>query len=147
MSNNNLFRIAGYAAIVSPFLWIAALGSGAANPAFTGPMLAVASIVFLVPVYALYVVHRAESSGLALGAALLTAAGYDRNALCGRSGCACQRDVLRYLFYRFRSWDCSFRLARIQERQDAARSCDCRTHCRGTLVGPGFAYLGGAGIA
>ena len=75
MSNSNLFRIAGYAAIVSPLLWVVALGSGVVNPALTGTIFAVASIVFLVPVYALYIVHRAELSGLALGAALLTAIG------------------------------------------------------------------------
>jgi hypothetical protein len=75
MSNSNLFRIAGYGAILSPVLWIVALGVGALNPALTSPLLVVASIIFLPAVYALFVVHRAESFGLALSAALLTAIG------------------------------------------------------------------------
>jgi len=75
MSNSNLFRIAGYIAILTPLLWVGAFGLGAVNPALTGLLLAVASIIFLVPVYALYIVHRAESSGLALGAVILTVVG------------------------------------------------------------------------
>ncbi len=83
MSNNNLFRIAGYVAILSPILWVVAFGAGAVNPALAGPLFAVALIIFLVPVYALYVVHRAESSGLALGAALVTAVGLIVSVLAG----------------------------------------------------------------
>ncbi len=76
MSNSNLFRIAGYCAILTPVLYIVALGVGALNPALTSPLLVVATIMLLPVVYALFVVHRAESSGLALGAALLTAVGF-----------------------------------------------------------------------
>lgn len=83
MSNANLFRIAGYASFLTIVLWIGGFGVGAINPALVGPVLAVASIVFLVVVYALYVVHRAESSGLALGAALLTAIGLIISILSG----------------------------------------------------------------
>ncbi|MBI5654020.1 MAG: DUF4386 family protein [Chloroflexi bacterium] len=83
MSNSNLFRIAGYAAFLTLVLWIGGFGIGAVNPALVGPFLAIASIVFLVVVYALYVVHRAESSGLTLAAALLTAIGLIVSILAG----------------------------------------------------------------
>jgi hypothetical protein len=83
MSNNNLYRIAGYAAILTTVLWLGGFGIGAVNPALVAPLLAVASIVFLVVVYALYVVHRSESSGLALGAALFTVVGLTVSLLAG----------------------------------------------------------------
>ena len=83
MSNSNLFRIAGYASILTIVLWLGGFGIGAVNPALIGPVLAIASIVFLVVVYALYVLHRAESSGLALAAALLTAVGLILSILAG----------------------------------------------------------------
>ncbi|CAG0953554.1 hypothetical protein GPROT1_00276 [Gammaproteobacteria bacterium] len=83
MSNRNLFRIAGFSTFLTLVLYLGGFGVGAANPALVGPFLAVASIVFLVVVYALYVVHRAESSGLAIGAALLTAVGLIVSVLAG----------------------------------------------------------------
>jgi hypothetical protein len=83
MSNSNLFRIAGYASILTIVLWLGGFGIGAVNPALIGPVLAIASMVFLVVVYALYVAHRAESSGLALAAALLTAVGLILSILAG----------------------------------------------------------------
>lgn len=83
MSNNNLSRLAGYAAIVGPLIWIVALGAGAVNPAITGPLLVVGTLVFLVVVYALYFVHRVESSGLALGAAFLTTVGMIASLFAG----------------------------------------------------------------
>lgn len=75
MSNSGLFRMAGYASLVTTLLWIVSLGVGSVNPALASPIFAAATIVFMVPVYALYIVHRAQSSGMALGAALLTAVG------------------------------------------------------------------------
>jgi hypothetical protein len=75
MANSNLFRIAGYAAFLGPLLWIIALGAAVINPTITVILFGVASIVFLVVIYALYVIHRAEASGLALVAALLSAVG------------------------------------------------------------------------
>lgn len=83
MSNSNIFRIAGYASILTIVLWLGGFGIGAVNPALIGPVLAIASMVFLVVVYALYVAHRAESSGLALAAALLTAVGLILSILAG----------------------------------------------------------------
>ena len=75
MSTSTLFRVAGYSAIVTLVLWIGGFAIGAVSPALVGPALALAAIIFLVVIYALYLVHRTESSGLALGATLLTALG------------------------------------------------------------------------
>jgi hypothetical protein len=83
MSNNNLSRLGGYASFLTPLLYIGGFALSAVNPALVPLLLAVASIVFLVVVYALYVVHRTESSGLALGAALLTAVGLIVSLLAG----------------------------------------------------------------
>ncbi len=78
MLSNNLFRFAGYAAILSAVLTVVAIGVGITSDMnnMLGLVCSIASSILFVPVvYALYLVHRAQSPGLALAAAILTIVG------------------------------------------------------------------------
>lgn len=73
MSNNNLFRIAGWCAILAALL----MGSffvvlSIAPTSGIGEILAILGVLVLTPVfYTLYVVHRAESTALSLAGFIL----------------------------------------------------------------------------
>ena len=75
MSNSSLFRIAGFCAILSLVVYVVAFGLFSTNAGLMTTSFIVATVALLVVLYALYVVHRPESSGLALGAGLITAIG------------------------------------------------------------------------
>ena len=68
MSNNNLFRFAGWCALLTALLTVVGLGIFMASPMSSlAVILTMIGVVVLTPVfYALYVVHRSESAGLSL---------------------------------------------------------------------------------
>jgi len=73
MANKNLFRLAGWCALVAVLLLVAVfvtLSVAPTSPA--GMILAIVGVLVLTPVfYALYVTHRAESAGLSLAGFVL----------------------------------------------------------------------------
>ena len=73
MSNNNLFRFAGWCALLTVLLTVVTLGIFMASPTSSlAAILTMAGVVVLTPVfYALYVIHRSESAGLSLAGLLL----------------------------------------------------------------------------
>jgi hypothetical protein len=73
MSNNNLFRIAGWCALLTVLLTVVSLGIFTASPTSSlAVILTMVGVVVLTPVfYALYVVHRSESAGLSLAGLVL----------------------------------------------------------------------------
>lgn len=79
MSNNNLFRYSGIAAISSAVIYVLTLAVGIATgdaSSTVGVILTIVSILlFLLVTYALYVVHRRESAGISLIALILAGGG------------------------------------------------------------------------
>lgn len=78
MNNQSIFRYGGIAAIVSTVLYVVSMvfwmGAGTSGPSPLAQTLYVASqLIFLVTLYALYVVHRDESPTLVLIGALVLA--------------------------------------------------------------------------
>ena len=77
MNSHSSLRYGGIAALISALLYVVSMvlwigaGDSGAPPPFATAMYAASSIVFLVTLYALYVLHRDESSALSLAALLL----------------------------------------------------------------------------
>ena len=72
MSNNQLFRIAGWCALVTGVLMLAFHVFPGGAPAAVGTILTILVTLGLTIVfYALYVTHRAESAGLSLAGLIL----------------------------------------------------------------------------
>ncbi len=79
MSNNNLFRYSGFAAIASAVLYVVSLvmtiATGGAPSAVGFVLIIVSSLLFLLVIGALYRVHRSEAAGMSLTALILAAVG------------------------------------------------------------------------
>jgi hypothetical protein len=72
MANKNLFRIAGWCALVTGVIMVAFHVVPAGLPVIVGMVLSIVDLLGLTIVfYALYVAHRAESAGLSLAGLIL----------------------------------------------------------------------------
>lgn len=73
MSNNNLFRIAGWCAVLSALATVAVfvIFTVAPTSSLAGILGTVAVLVVTIVFYALYVAHRSESAGLSLAGLVL----------------------------------------------------------------------------